>query len=315
MAAAAAKKNAPAQTLTEQQVAWMRGRRSDAPEALDWAHQKGDALNSTARSVKVPKSLDHPGDALPYLRFISESAKRQSDDKLRKTRAAWSGVAGSYARLQNTKMEAVNRHRQRFHLEHTVRLARRFAETQGELQRACKPVKAKPKKKRNNRKKAEDPEQARRDAITKALKRHEVAADQLPALTRHGQHVVVESLRAKSDIWLPDVDVFFPYDGFSIITLGWIENMGYCKPGGAGRFLEENWDDEAGCVMIDGRVPINPHGGSLSEGATRGSGHLREAVMQLRGDAGERQVADARSALIGCGGFFFNSQGAVLRRL
>jgi len=139
--------------------------------------------------------------------------------------------------------------------------------------------------------------------------------DQLRSLRRHGQHVVVESLRAKSDIWLPDVDVFFPYDGFSIITLGWIENMGYCKPGGAGRFLEENWDDEAGCVMIDGRVPINPHGGSLSEGATRGSGHLREAVMQLRGDAGERQVADARSALIGCGGFFFNSQGAVLRRL
>jgi hypothetical protein len=37
--------------------------------------------------------------------------------------------------------------------------------------------------------------------------------------------------------------------------------------------------------------------------------------MQLRGDSGARQVADARAALIGCGGFFFNSQGAVLRRL
>ena len=85
--------------------------------------------------------------------------------------------------------------------------------------------------------------------------------------------------------------------------------------GGAGRFLEEHWDDKAGCAMIEGRVPINPHGGSLSEGATRGSGHLREAVVQLRGDAGERQVANASSALIGCGGFFFNSQGAILRRL
>ncbi|MFP8876959.1 MAG: thiolase family protein, partial [Myxococcota bacterium] len=139
--------------------------------------------------------------------------------------------------------------------------------------------------------------------------------DQLPSLRRHGQHVVVESLRAKSDLWIEDVDVFFPYDGFTIITLGWIENFGWCKPGGAGRFLEEHWDDEAGCAMIEGRVPINPHGGSLSEGATRGSGHLREAVVQLRGDAGERQVADASSALIGCGGFFFNSQGAILRRL
>ena len=139
--------------------------------------------------------------------------------------------------------------------------------------------------------------------------------DQLRSLERHGQHVVVESLRAKSDLWLDDMDVFFPYDGFSIITLGWIENFGWCKPGGAGRFLEEHWDEKEGRVMINGRVPINPHGGSLSEGATRGSGHLREAVMQLRGDAGERQVADARTALIGCGGFFFNSQGAILRRL
>lgn len=68
--------------------------------------------------------------------------------------------------------------------------------------------------------------------------------------------------------------------------------------------------------MIHGRVPLNPHGGSLSEGATRGSGHVREAVLQLRGDAGpERQVEGAKTALIGCGGFFFNAQGAILRRL
>ena len=139
--------------------------------------------------------------------------------------------------------------------------------------------------------------------------------DQLPDLTRHGQHVVVEALKERSDFWIDDVDVFFPYDGFSIITLGWIENMGYCKPGGAGRFMQEHWDEKAGCVLIDGRVPMNPHGGSLSEGASRGTGHLREAVTQLRGQAGERQVHDAKTALIGCGGFFFNSQGAMLRRL
>jgi len=139
--------------------------------------------------------------------------------------------------------------------------------------------------------------------------------DQLPDLRRHGQHVVVEALKERSEFWIDDVDVFFPYDGFSIITLGWIENVGYCKPGGAGRFMQEHWDDEAGCVLIDGRVPMNPHGGSLSEGASRGTGHLREAVTQLRGQAGERQVHDAKTALIGCGGFFFNSQGAILRRL
>ncbi|TML12791.1 MAG: thiolase family protein [Actinobacteria bacterium] len=137
--------------------------------------------------------------------------------------------------------------------------------------------------------------------------------DQLPSLRRHGQHVVVDRLKAMSDIWIDDVDVYLPYDGFSIITLGWIENTGWCAPGHAGRFLEEHWDAEHNRVLIDGRIPINPHGGSLSEGATRGSGHLREAVVQLRGDAGDRQVPGARTALVTPGGFFFNSQGVVLR--
>jgi acetyl-CoA acetyltransferase len=137
--------------------------------------------------------------------------------------------------------------------------------------------------------------------------------DQLPGLSRHGQHVVVERLKQMTDIWIGDIDVYLPYDGFSIITLGWIENAGWCRPGEAGRFLEEHWDHEHDRVMIDGRIPVNPHGGSLSEGATRGSGHLREAVVQLRGDAGARQVAGARTALATPGGFFFNSQGVILR--
>jgi len=51
----------------------------------------------------------------------------------------------------------------------------------------------------------------------------------------------------------------------------------------------------------------------LSEGATRGSGHIREAVVQLRGEAGARQTPGARTALVCTGGFFFNSQGLTLR--
>jgi acetyl-CoA acetyltransferase len=137
--------------------------------------------------------------------------------------------------------------------------------------------------------------------------------DQLPSLRRHGQHVVIDRLKAMTDIWLDDVDVYLPYDGFSIITLGWIENAGWCAAGEAGPFLQTHWDDENNRVLINGRVPINPHGGSLSEGATRGSGHLREAIVQLRGDAGERQVDGARTALVTPGGFFFNSQGIILR--
>ena len=137
--------------------------------------------------------------------------------------------------------------------------------------------------------------------------------DQLPGLHHHGQHVVVETLRAKSDFWIDEVDVFCPYDGFTVITAGWIENAGWCEAGRAGEFLREHWVDDEARVLVGGRVQINPHGGSLSEGATRGSGHIREAVVQLRGEAGARQTPGARAALVCTGGFFFNSQGLTLR--
>ncbi len=141
--------------------------------------------------------------------------------------------------------------------------------------------------------------------------------DQTPSLRRHGQQVTVQNLRAKSDFWIDDVDVFCPYDGFSIIALNWIENVGWCGPGEAGAFIEDHWvanEDGTGRILIKGRVPVNPHGGALSEGATQGSGHLREAVHQLQGLAGDRQVESAQTALINMGGFFFNSQGVTLRR-
>jgi acetyl-CoA acetyltransferase len=138
--------------------------------------------------------------------------------------------------------------------------------------------------------------------------------EQQPSLARTGQHVVVEALRARSDFWIDDVDVYFPYDGFTIITLGWLESTGWCGPGEAGAFLEQHWDGTEGRVLIGGRVPINPHGGALSEGGTQGSGHVREAVLQLQGRAADRQVPGAATALVTPGGFFFNAQGMTLRR-
>ena len=136
--------------------------------------------------------------------------------------------------------------------------------------------------------------------------------DQTVSLRANGQQVVVDTLKAKSDLWIDDIDVYFPYDGFTPITLNWFENVGWCKPGEAGEFLREHWDAAEGRVLIDGRIPVNPHGGSLSEGATQASGHIREAVHQLQGLAGERQVPDAQRALITAGGFFFNAQGLSL---
>jgi len=137
--------------------------------------------------------------------------------------------------------------------------------------------------------------------------------DQTPSLLRHGQHVVLAALRAKSDIWIDDIDVYFPYDGFTFITISWIENTGWCDLGEARHFIKTNWDTEGNRLLIDGRIPVNPHGGSLSEGGTQGSGHTREAVHQLQGLAGERQVPGASKAFLTLGGFFFNAQGVVLR--
>ena len=137
--------------------------------------------------------------------------------------------------------------------------------------------------------------------------------DQVDSLTDTGQDVVARTLWGKSDLTLADVDVFLPYDGFTMISTMWFESIGYCGPGEAEGFLRDHWDDARNRIMIDGRVPVNPHGGNLSEGATQGSGAVREGVVQLRGAAGERQAADASVALVTPGGIVWNAGGILLR--
>jgi acetyl-CoA acetyltransferase len=138
--------------------------------------------------------------------------------------------------------------------------------------------------------------------------------EQMPGLDRHGHHVAVQALRAKSDLWLDDMDLFYFYDGFSPITLNLIEISGLCGPGEARQFIEEHWDKDQQRLLINGRIPLNSHGGDLSEGETLGSGHVREAVHQIQGLADDRQVAGATNAMVLLGGYVFNAEGIVLRR-
>ena len=116
----------------------------------------------------------------------------------------------------------------------------------------------------------------------------------------------MQAIWERSDIKRNDIDLLLPYDGFSIITLAWLENAGYCRPGEAGQFVEANWDSASETIRINGRVAVNTHGGALSEGRTQGAGHVFEAVTQLRGDAGDRQEPDVAAALATAGGLFFN---------
>ncbi|WAJ44529.1 OB-fold domain-containing protein [Mycobacterium sp. Aquia_216] len=104
-----------------------------------------------------------------------------------------------------------------------------------------------------------------------------------------------------------DVDVAELYDGFTFNCLSWIEALGFCGIGEAKDFLDGGKN-----IARDGQLPLNTHGGQLSHGRTHGMGLLYEAVSQLRGEAGDRQVVDARVGVVSSGGL--TPSGVLLLR-
>ena len=104
-----------------------------------------------------------------------------------------------------------------------------------------------------------------------------------------------------------DVDVAELYDGFTFNCLSWIEALGFCGIGEAKEFLDGGKN-----IARDGQLPLNTHGGQLSHGRTHGMGLLHEAITQLRGEAGDRQVADARVGVVSSGGL--TPSGVLLLR-
>jgi acetyl-CoA acetyltransferase len=94
-----------------------------------------------------------------------------------------------------------------------------------------------------------------------------------------------------------DVDLALVYDGFTFNAISWIEALGFCGFGET-----KDWIDGGRRIALGGELPVNPHGGQLSEGRTHGFGFLYEAFMQLRHQAGERQVAGADTAVVTSGG-------------
>jgi acetyl-CoA acetyltransferase len=85
------------------------------------------------------------------------------------------------------------------------------------------------------------------------------------------------------------------YDCFTYTVMATMEDYGFCGKGEVGAFFGE------GRATYGGDVVVNPHGGLLSEGYIHGLNHHFEAALQLRGDAGERQVPDAELALVTAG--------------
>jgi len=110
-----------------------------------------------------------------------------------------------------------------------------------------------------------------------------------------------------------DVDIFNPYDGYSIDAVAVTEAAGFCKPGQAGAFFKDNWDRSDNILRLGGRTLVTTHGGGLAQGRAGGANFYAEAVRQLRGQEGPRQAPHAATALIGIGSFFHDPSAVVLR--
>lgn len=113
-----------------------------------------------------------------------------------------------------------------------------------------------------------------------------------------------------------DIDLAEIYDAFTYMTLVTLEDLGFCAKGEGGAFVEK------GRLTIDGDLPVNTDGGGLSacHPGMRGLFLLIEAVRQLRGEAGDRQVRKSGGRLpqlavaSGTGGWFCSSGTVILER-
>jgi acetyl-CoA acetyltransferase len=105
-----------------------------------------------------------------------------------------------------------------------------------------------------------------------------------------------------------DIDVVELYDAFTINTILFLEDLGFCPKGEGGRFVE------GGRIAPGGELPVNTNGGGLSycHPGMYGLFLLIEAVRQLRGECGERQVQGAETAVAHGNGGVLSSQSTVI---
>ena len=120
--------------------------------------------------------------------------------------------------------------------------------------------------------------------------------DQFDDLTTMAMRDSAASMWERTELTAADVDTAQLYDGFSWLTMAWIEALGFCGKGEGGPFVEGGTR-----IAPDGELPLNTWGGQLSGGRLHGFGFLHEAVMQLRGTA-NLQVPDCEVAAVGAGG-------------
>jgi acetyl-CoA acetyltransferase len=122
--------------------------------------------------------------------------------------------------------------------------------------------------------------------------------DQFDDLTQMANRDAATHLWSRTDLTPSDVDVAEIYDGFSYLTMSWLEALGFCPVGESGPFI-----DGGTRIALDGALPLNTHGGQLSAGRLHGYGFLHEACVQLWGEGGARQVpGNPQVAAVAAGG-------------
>lgn len=122
--------------------------------------------------------------------------------------------------------------------------------------------------------------------------------DQRKDLTTMAAHDASATLWNRTDMTVGDVDFAQLYDGFSFLTVQWLEALGFCERGKVGQYIEGGER-----ISLQGELPVNSSGGQLSGGRLHGMGFLHEACVQLWGEGGPRQVGgDAEVAVVAVGG-------------
>ncbi|MCW5612675.1 MAG: thiolase family protein [Rubrivivax sp.] len=126
-----------------------------------------------------------------------------------------------------------------------------------------------------------------------------------------GRHITVKASRLayeRAGVGPQDISVAEVHDATAIGEIVQSENLGFCEFGAGGALAE------SGATTIGGRIPINTSGGLESKGhpiGATGIGQLHELVTQLRGEAGSRQVQEARLAMAENGGGLYGIEEAV----